>query len=183
MLDQCQKLSLYVKVLEGLAGIASAFKGAHMRLEADASEWTTILGGRNLVWNEYVTTMQLANFTAADNLYLANGLMTYQAGNNQMSSIVAGLTSLGLCRRVLYKEQFLDAAKLDRLHSEQKGLIDLLVLAKAKTFVGFKPSTFSFFVTQYRLLRGFSAESSMLVQADGIGTNALFDLAAVLANE
>ena len=37
-------------------------------------------------------------------------------------------------------------ADLAPLHSEQKGLIDFLVLARAEHFVGFGPSTYSFFL-------------------------------------
>ncbi len=37
-------------------------------------------------------------------------------------------------------------ADLAPLHSEQKGLIDFLVLAGAQRFVGFGPSTYSFFL-------------------------------------
>ena len=40
----------------------------------------------------------------------------------------------------------LTQADLAPLHSEQKGLIDFLVLARAEHFVGFGPSTYSFFL-------------------------------------
>ena len=39
------------------------------------------------------------------------------------------------------------------LHSEQKALVDFIVLARAQRFVGFGPSTFSFYLREYRALK------------------------------
>ena len=60
--------------------------------------------------------------------------------------MVANLTGEGLTNAVHFKERYLAAADLAPLHSEQKGLIDFLVLAAAARFVGFGPSTYSFFL-------------------------------------
>lgn len=39
------------------------------------------------------------------------------------------------------------------LNSEQKALLDFLVLAKGKYFVGFGSSTFSFYLREHRVLQ------------------------------
>lgn len=39
------------------------------------------------------------------------------------------------------------------LNSEQKALLDFLVLAKGKYFVGFGSSTFSFYLREHRVLK------------------------------
>ena len=60
--------------------------------------------------------------------------------------MVANLTGEHLTSGVHYKEMYLSEAELAGLHSEQKGLIDYLVLARAARFVGFGPSTYSFYL-------------------------------------
>jgi GDP-fucose protein O-fucosyltransferase len=64
---------------------------------------------------------------------------------------------------VFHKSQFLSKRELSMLHSEQKALIDFLVLARSQNFVGFVTSTFSFFVQQYRDLHGFPAGEAVMV--------------------
>ena len=44
------------------------------------------------------------------------------------------------------------ASSAAALNSEQKALLDFLVLAKGKFFVGFGSSTFSFYLREYRVL-------------------------------
>ena len=66
------------------------------------------------------------------------------------------------------------------LASEQKALVDFLVLARGARYVGFGSSTFSFFLREYRVLQGLSRSSSVLVDASIIGTDALFNTAATI---
>ena len=67
------------------------------------------------------------------------------------------------------------------LNSEQKALLDLLVLARAQRFVGFGASSFSFFLREYRALKyGLPKASTVLVNASRVGTDAMFAQAAVL---
>ena len=66
------------------------------------------------------------------------------------------------------------------LASEQKALVDFLVLARGARYVGFGSSTFSFFLREYRTLQGLPRSSSVLVDASIIGTDALFNTAAVI---
>lgn len=61
--------------------------------------------------------------------------------------------------------QFLTPAELSGLHSEQRALIDFLVLARAQHFVGFEESTFSLFLREWRYLHRLPRASSALVAA------------------
>lgn len=67
--------------------------------------------------------------------------------------VVANLTGEGLASGAVYKEMFLSEGDLAGLHSEQRGLIDFLVLAHSTRFVGFGPSTYSFFLREYRTMQ------------------------------
>ena len=169
------------KVLEGMAKHSPSFNGAHLRVEADAMDWARTMGGEDVYWAEFLKAMRTAGFEKTHQMYVATGLLTYAAGFERLQNLTANLTAEGMCDRVTYKEQFLDESELAGLHSEQKGLIDLLVLAKASSFVGFEPSTFSFFLSQYRVLLGLDPSSSVLVEGEIIGTNPLFEAAAVVA--
>ena len=139
------------------------------------------MGGMDNFKNENFRAMQKAGFNNSSPVYLATGLLTYEEGRNVLADITNSMEHVGLCSCVWSKENFLSDEELSSLHSEQKALVDLLVLAKAHAFVGFKPSTFSFFASQYRTLSGFSPDSSVLVEGLAITTNALFDAAAVIA--
>jgi hypothetical protein len=66
------------------------------------------------------------------------------------------------------------------LNSEQKALVDFLVLSKGKAFVGFGSSTFSFYLREYRALASIPRSSSVLVDASIIGTDPLFHSAGTV---
>ena len=171
------------KVLEGMSRRSpsgATFHGAHLRVEADAMDWARSMGGFEAYWGQFLQAMHTAGFQRTAPLYVATGLLSYAAGHDTLAKLTANLTAEGLCSQVTYKEQFLSSAELDSLHSEQKALVDLIVLANADSFVGFEPSTFSFFLTQYRVLQGLSPSSSVLVEGKIIGTNPLFEAAAVI---
>lgn len=168
------------QVLQGMAAHAPYFNGAHLRVEADAMDWARSMGGVDAYWGEYLKAMETAGFDDKAPVYIATGLLSYEAGHATLNHFMANLTAEGLCNHVAFKEQILDSAELDALHSEQKALVDLLVLAKARSFVGFEPSTFSFFLSQYRVLQGLEPSSSVLVEGKIIGTNTLFEAAAVV---
>ena len=67
------------------------------------------------------------------------------------------------------------------LSSEQKALVDFLVLARGARFVGFGPSTFSFFLREFRALAGTPRGASLLVNGTRIGTDDIFAGAGVVA--
>ena len=69
---------------------------------------------------------------------------------------------------------------LPGLASEQKALLDFLVLTKAERFVGFGSSTFSFYLRQHRLLMGFPENSSVLANASVITTDPMFEAAGIV---
>jgi hypothetical protein len=64
------------------------------------------------------------------------------------------------------------------LNSEQKALLDFLVLYHGDSFVGFGTSTFSFYLREYRTMDGVPTSKSILVDASAIGTDHLFSEAA-----
>ena len=68
------------------------------------------------------------------------------------------------------------------LNSEQLALLDFLVLARAHTFVGFGPSTFSTYLREHRMLHGVPPDRSALVNASRIGTDAMFSRSALVAS-
>jgi len=152
------------------------FNGVHLRLESDARDWATILGGPQALWDGYVSAMRRACFNASTPLYAASGLLTYGA-SGQLASVVAQLRRLGLADRVLYKEALLPDAALASLNSEQKAAVDFLVLARSRSFVGMGSSTFSFYLREHRALAGVPRATTTLLDASKIGTDALFEAA------
>ena len=66
------------------------------------------------------------------------------------------------------------------LNSEQKALLDFIVLARSSLFVGFGSSTFSFYLREHRALHGLSRSTSALVDASVIGTDPLFHSAGTV---
>ena len=64
------------------------------------------------------------------------------------------------------------------MNSEQLALLDFLILARAEKFVGFGPSTFSFYLREHRMLHGAPPQQSVLVNASKIGTDEVFSRSA-----
>jgi len=153
------------------------FNGVHLRIESDARDWYSIMGGSGAVWDGYMGAMRAARFSADAPLYAASGLLTYGAAG-QMEAAVAALVDAGLASSVHYKELYLPPSETAGLSSEQSALVDFLVLARAASFVGFGSSTFSFYLREHRaLVGGLPRSSSILVDASAIGTDALFNVA------
>ncbi|KAL4423902.1 hypothetical protein ABPG75_001203 [Micractinium tetrahymenae] len=157
------------------------FNGAHLRVEKDAAEWFIILGGPQVVWNMYREKMHEAGFEPTLPLYVATGLLSYGAELEFQGGVNMLVTS-HLCSEVLYKEQYVPIFELQRLNSEQLALLDFLILARAEKFVGFGPSTFSFYLREHRMLHGMPPEQSHLVNASKIGTDFIFSWSAQIAN-
>ncbi len=67
------------------------------------------------------------------------------------------------------------------LSSEQKALVDFLVLARGARFVGFGSSTFSYFLREFRVLAGTPRSASLLANASAIGTDPIFASAGTVA--
>jgi hypothetical protein len=82
---------------------------------------------------------------------------------------------------IVYKEMFLTEEDLASVTNEQSGLIDMLVMRKATKFVGISVSTFSFFISELRLIDGRDPEDTHMLAASRIGTDELFYSCAVVA--
>lgn len=73
-------VALADRVVDGLTrGGALAFNGVHLRVEKDARDWASIMGGSQVVWAGYVATMRAAGFNATTPVYAASGILTYGA--------------------------------------------------------------------------------------------------------
>ena len=153
------------------------FNGVHLRIESDARDWSSIMGGADAVWEGYTGAMRAAKFESGSPLYAASGLLTYGAAG-KMEDAIRTLVEDGLASSVHYKELYLPASETAGLSSEQSALVDFLVLSRASSFVGFGSSTFSFYLREHRaLVGGLPRSSSILVDASAIGTDALFNAA------
>jgi hypothetical protein len=84
------------------------------------------------------------------------------------------LVRMQFASRIIYKEMFLTEEDLAKVTNEQSGLIDMLVMRKAKKFVGISVSTFSFFISELRLMDGRDPEDTHMLSASRIGTDELF---------
>lgn len=157
------------------------FNGVHLRVEKDAGDWTIIMGGVGRMWHIYTETMLHAGFDAATPLYVATGLLTYGA-SSEWAYAQKVLLSKDLASRVLIKNQYVPDFELAALNTEQAALLDFLILARAARFVGFGSSTFSYYLTQHRRIRGHAPETSILVDIARIGTDAMFASAAVVTH-
>ncbi len=67
------------------------------------------------------------------------------------------------------------------VNAEQNALIDFLVLVKCNKFVGFSPSTFSYFIREYRTLTGIQQDRSHLLKVPSINSEILFNATAVIS--
>jgi hypothetical protein len=118
-----------------------------------------------------------AGFSTSLPLYMAAGILSYD-DTEQMKEATARLAPY--CAAIVYKEKYLARADLEGLHPEQLALIDFLVLASARHFVGISVSTFSVFIREYRHLRSLAPKNTTwLVDGTAVGTEALFNKAAV----
>jgi hypothetical protein len=62
--------------------------------------------------------------------------------------------------QVVHRSMYLSEQETHGLHAEQLALVDLLVLSRARAFVGLNSSTFSILVREHRQLMGYGKRSS-----------------------
>ncbi|PSC70539.1 alternative oxidase [Micractinium conductrix] len=173
-------VSMADRIVEAMtAGGKHEFNGVHLRIEKDARDWAAIMGGQQVVWQGYISTMRGVGFNRSTRIYVASGMLTYGA-SVEMDRTKNYLTHTGVCSRVHHKEQYIPQEELETLNSEQKALLDFLVLARSQRFVGFGSSTFSFYLREYRTLHGMLRATSGLVDASIIGTDPLFHAAGTV---
>lgn len=124
------------------AGV-SRYNGAHLRLERDAVDWARILGGLPKYLAEYAKSFAAAGFSTAKDLYIASGLLSYDA-SEEMQNMLKFLRPHS--KTVQYKELYLPPTMLKGLNPEQEALVDFLVLSNSDNFVGLGSSTFSVYL-------------------------------------
>jgi hypothetical protein len=152
--------AFYAPRLVELAGrvaerIGGRFNAMHLRFEPDMG-----LNPQELL-PVMVGHMRELGYDASTPLYAASGLLSYN-DTNSLHTYTEQLRGDGVCSRVVVKEDYLSTDELAGLHSEQKALMDLLVLARADKFVGTKRSAFSYLARELRRLGGQSPASSIL---------------------
>jgi hypothetical protein len=142
------------------------------RLEKDAVDWARILGGVKKYLAEYAKSFKAAGFSKKKDLYIASGLLSYNA-STEMSNMLQFLEPHS--KSVQYKELYLPEKMLHGLNPEQEALVDFLVLANSDNFVGLGSSTFSVYLREYRVLLGHPRLADVFVDTSKIGTDALFE--------
>lgn len=155
------------------------FNGVHLRFENDASDWVINMGGERVLLLNYMRKMHLLGFNKKDTIYLASGLLSYGA-NEKLREILGAIKSNGLGGEFVFKEAYIHPKELGKLKSEQKALIDFLVLSKAKNFVGFDASSFSYFLREYRALKGRAKNTTQFAQSRAKETVVLFENAGTV---
>lgn len=74
-----------------IAGMRTAgvgrYNGAHLRLEKDAVDWARILGGLPKYLAEYAKSFAAAGFSTAKDLYIASGLLSYDASDEMQNML------------------------------------------------------------------------------------------------
>jgi hypothetical protein len=133
------------------------YNGIHLRLEKDASSWWERWGGMDGLRQAYLQECDKAAMNTSMPLYIASGLFTYDARKNT-ETIESMLGPYGKVLRG--KHDFIPAPELDALDSEQLAAIDFLVIAHAQVFVGNEKSTFSWYLREFRHLRGIANRNS-----------------------
>lgn len=92
---------------------------------------------------EYARSFAAAGFNRHKDLYIASGLLSYNA-SKEMTDMLKFLEPHS--RTVQYKEMYLPPEMLHTLNPEQQALVDFLVLANSDNFVGLGSSTFSVYL-------------------------------------
>jgi hypothetical protein len=119
-------------------------------------------------------------------LYVATGLPSYaepgSKASRSLDELRGRLAKHGA--RLVLKEDVLPRVELEALAPDQLALIDFLVLARSRNFVGVSASTFSVLVREYRSLHGVaSRDTTWLVDSTKVGSEPLFARAAVFATD
>ena len=138
----------------------ASFNGLHLRLEKDQSQAHKSLGGINMFIESTLEHCKQAGLSTLKPLYVASGLLTYP---NDLWANVKYKLITQYASRVLHKEMFLGTSELAQLDSEQLAVVDFLVLARSKKYVGFAISTFSLLLREYRYVHGFGARNDSVL--------------------
>jgi hypothetical protein len=66
---------------------AAAFNGIHLRIERDAADWTSIMGGHEAFWRLYLEAAAAAGLGPGVPLYIASGILSYSDADNQLQDV------------------------------------------------------------------------------------------------
>ena len=79
------------RVVEGVTeGGRHPFNGVHLRIEKDACDWAAIMGGQQVVWQGYISTMREVGFNSTTRIYVASGMLSYGASGGRLLRVGAG---------------------------------------------------------------------------------------------
>ncbi|KAI8470299.1 MAG: hypothetical protein J3K34DRAFT_393492 [Monoraphidium minutum] len=138
-----------------------------------------MLGGTEALWGRYLGAAAAAGLDRSRPLYVATGILSYRDADHQLEDVQKRLAPYS--SSLVFKDQFLPAARLAALHPDQLAVIDFLVLVRSRAFVGLSASTFSVYIREFRHLMGIAPRATTaLVDCTPVGSEPLFARAAVL---
>ena len=177
-------LSLASRIVRRIKrGGRDQFNGIHFRFERDAADWIEAYGGAEAYLDLYLRTAKGAGLdTSHRDLYVASGLLSY-ADEEERKWLHDILGPYG--RKLIYKEsgkiqkitRNVTGGSLEDLNTEQRALVDFLVLAHSHVFVGLGTSSFSVYLREYRRIHGLGEEGrggNVFVSSKSVGTDSLF---------
>lgn len=139
------------------------FNGLHLRAEKDIQISHNNFGGAEAFREAVLDHCKRVGMLQKQALYVASGLLSYddQALWEAYKKDLLAQTAT----TILHKEMYLTPTMLEALDTEQKAVVDFLVLARSNLFVGFALSTFSLMLREYRQLNGLAPRNhSMLME-------------------
>lgn len=132
------------------------YDGLHLRVEPDAQifYWRDACSSIYNCTQKYLQTVAACSQNQA--IYIASGIFMRGAEGRYLldEREVLNVTSMfaSLNKTVYHSSSFLSAAVAAQLNAEQLAAIEFLVLAQADRFVGVTFSTFSQWVSQWRII-------------------------------
>ena len=139
VLDQAQQILLKMQS----EGNTLPFNGVHLRIERDVLRQDQQSQELQL----YLDAMAQENFNASTLLYVASGV--FEADDQAIQTEVLTKMKSFSSQAVTHNTWKTTESVLDSFHPEQVALVDFLVLAESKTFLGTQ-STMSMFLANYR---------------------------------
>jgi hypothetical protein len=133
------------------------FNGLHLRAEKDMQLGHQRAGGLPAFLDSTWELCSKAGLRQDTPIYVASGLLSYK--DDQLWQDVEQTLLSRYASRVVHKEQYLSEDVLNSLDSEQSAIVDFLVLAKSRKFVGFALSTFSLLLREFRQVHGLAPRS------------------------
>ena len=137
VVDQAQQ------ILQKMLESEGTFNGVHLRIERDVLRQDQQSEELQL----YLDAMARENFNASTLLYIASGI--FEADDQAVQTEVLTKVKPFSSQAVTHNTWKTTESALDSFHPEQVALVDFLVLAQSKTFLG-SHSSMSMFLVNYR---------------------------------